>query len=159
MKQITFIFLIGLAISSCQTKSTDSSKGQELLNAAELVTNPKQMDGSVSKDTADYPVFHFEEPSTFDFGQLQKGEKVQHKFVFTNTGKTPLLINNAQASCGCTASDFSKNPIAPGEKGWVKVIYDSYNRPGSFQKTVTVFANTYPNTYLLTVIGDVSSKK
>lgn len=158
MKNIwTLLFLLSVTVA-CNLKKEDNANGEALLNAAELVNNPKQADGTVSKDTSEYPIFHFEEATTFDFGTLQEGEKVQHKFIFTNTGKTPLLINNAQASCGCTASDFSKTAIAPGQKGWVKVIYDSYNRPGSFQKTVTVFANTYPNTLLLTVIGDVQSK-
>ncbi|AEE20549.1 uncharacterized protein DUF1573 [Dokdonia sp. Hel_I_63] len=91
-----------------------------------------------------YPVIAFDE-SEFDFGNIEKGTTVEHKFTFTNTGKAPLVIVDAKSSCGCTVPEYSKNPVAPGEKGELLV---KYNGSGANQvtKTVTIKANTEKGT-------------
>ncbi len=89
----------------------------------------------------------FEETS-FDFGKIMDGEKVEHVFVFTNTGNVPLMISNAKGSCGCTVPQWPKNPIAPGATGEIKVVYNSKNKGKvggrNEKKTVTITANTDP---------------
>merc|ERR1712070_855742 len=68
---------------------------------------------------------------------------VESVFAFTNTGKSDLTIMDARGSCGCTVPEYPKNtPIAPGATGEIKVVFDSSNKPGPQQKTVTLMANT-----------------
>ncbi len=84
--------------------------------------------------------------STYDFGKIKEGIKVNHVFKFKNTGSNPLVIQDARASCGCTVPEYTKDTIAPGKEGNIKVIYDSGGRGGqTVDKTVTVTANTDPN--------------
>lgn len=78
-----------------------------------------------------------------------------HVFNFANMGKVPLVISSANASCGCTTPEWTKEPILPGKSGFLKVSYDPKNRPGSFTKTVTVYANVPNNTRVLTISGEV----
>ncbi|HVD98575.1 MAG TPA: DUF1573 domain-containing protein [Cytophagaceae bacterium] len=84
--------------------------------------------------------------SSFDFGKIDEGKKVEHIFKFKNTGENPLVLQDARASCGCTIPEYTKDTIAPGSEGELKVIYDSANKEGKIDKTVTVTANTEPAT-------------
>ena len=69
------------------------------------------------------------------------GEKTA-TFTFTNTGDAPLIINQLVASCGCTTPDYDKKPIAPGQKGTIKVTYNGKGKfPGYFKKSITVRTN------------------
>jgi Protein of unknown function (DUF1573) len=90
-----------------------------------------------------------------DFGNIKEGTMVTYEFVFTNTGKTPLVINTVQPSCGCTTPEWSREPIAPGAKGKIKAIYNTYGRPGNFQKYVTVKSNAVTGSVDLTIKGVV----
>ncbi|MBK1441507.1 DUF1573 domain-containing protein [Parapedobacter sp. ISTM3] len=95
------------------------------------------------------------ENDAYDFGKIKEGEKVEHEFKFTNTGTSPLIISNVQASCGCTTPEYSKNPIAPGDEGMVKVVFNSAGQLGKQHKVVTVMSNaSSPNT-LLHLRGEV----
>lgn len=91
--------------------------------------------------TGKAPVMAFEE-SAHNFGEVKEGEVVTHDFSFTNTGETPLIITSAVGSCGCTIPDYPKTPIAPGEKGIIKVQFNSKGFEGEKNKTVTIEANT-----------------
>jgi hypothetical protein len=75
-----------------------------------------------------------------DFGTISKGDNGSTEFTFKNTGKEPLIIANAQGSCGCTVPQWPKEPIAPGATGVIKVKYDT-NRPGPINKSVTISTN------------------
>lgn len=94
-----------------------------------------------------------------DFGVIkEENGKVRYDFQFTNTGGKPLIISDVRASCGCTSPDWSKEPILPGKKGFVSATYDPLNRPGPFNKSLTVISNaTTPNTVLY-IKGDVTAK-
>ncbi|MFW5644962.1 MAG: DUF1573 domain-containing protein [Bacteroidota bacterium] len=81
------------------------------------------------------------EKTEHDFGKVIEGEQVGWFFSYTNTGDGPLIIRRASATCGCTVPDFDKKPLAPGEKGQLKVVYDSRGRSGKDFKTVTVETN------------------
>ena len=72
---------------------------------------------------------------------MKKGEVVQHVYEVTNTGDKPLYINSVQPACGCTAPDYTKDAIAPGEKGQVTLSFDSKNFNGAVTKTAQVFMN------------------
>ena len=80
--------------------------------------------------------------TTHDFGYIQEsGGAVSHQFTFTNTGTKPLIIVSAHASCGCTKPEFPKKPIEPGKTGVVKITYKPKNRPGAFDKIVSITSN------------------
>lgn len=79
--------------------------------------------------------------SNFDFGNIKKGAKVNHVYEITNTGTNPLIISEVKPGCGCTAPDFTKDPIMPGKKGKITLSFDSTNFDGAVQKYADVFAN------------------
>ncbi|MBK7407756.1 MAG: DUF1573 domain-containing protein [Saprospirales bacterium] len=80
------------------------------------------------------------ETTEVDYGKIEQGADPYRVFKFTNTGKAPLVIENAKGSCGCTVPTYPKEPIAPGETSEIKVRYDT-NRIGKFTKTVTLTTN------------------
>ncbi len=105
------------------------------------------------------PAITFSE-KTYDFGNIIESDgKVSHTFEVTNAGKAVLLITNVQGSCGCAVSEWSKTPIVPGAKGFVKVIYNPENRPGTFNKTITVSNNSSESPVLLIIKGTVVRKE
>ena len=93
--------------------------------------------------------------TSFDFGKIKHNEPVSNTFTFTNEGTEPLVITSVQASCGCTVTEYSKDPIAPGGKGFVKATYNAA-KVGQFTKTVTVNANTEDAVVQLTIKGEVT---
>ena len=95
--------------------------------------------------------------TTFDFGKIVKGEPVTHEFTFVNSGNDALIISSVQASCGCTVTDYSKDPIPAGNTGFVKATYNAA-KAGVFSKTVTINANTADAVVLLTIKGEVLEK-
>lgn len=94
-----------------------------------------------------------------DFGQVpEEGGAVEHTFQFTNTGEVPVRILGVKASCGCTTPDWSKDEIKPGDQGYVIAQYDPSNRPGVFNKTLTVNTSAEPNVLMLNIKGIVKPR-
>jgi hypothetical protein len=89
------------------------------------------------------------------FGPIKQGEKFEHDFFFTNTGKTAMKIASAQGSCGCTVPEYPKEPVAPGATGKIHVTFNSAGKMGDQYKTITINANTRPNPIRLAVKGKV----
>jgi hypothetical protein len=89
------------------------------------------------------PVIEFNQLD-HDFGTIKEGEKVSYTYAVKNTGAAPLIIQNAQPSCGCTVPSWTKEPIPVGGTGFVKAEFDSNGKPGIQNKTITVTANTWP---------------
>jgi len=94
-----------------------------------------------------------------NFGKIMQGEKVGYNFIFTNEGDASLVILDASASCGCTVPKYSKEPISPGEKGSVEVVFDSSGRMGQQSKTVTLKTNGKVQVVYLTVKADIIRKE
>ena len=92
-----------------------------------------------------------------DFGTIMESGGIQaYTFEFTNTGDQPVTIQRVTSSCGCTTPDWTKEPVAPGKKGIVKV---SYHPSGAapFRKSVTVnIAGGNPKTVTLHINGNVT---
>jgi len=104
------------------------------------------------------PQISFEQ-TLHDFGKFKESDgKLTHKFEFVNTGGSPLVIQNVTASCGCTAPSWTKEPIPPGEKGYVAATFNPAGRPGPFRKYVTVASNSNPGSVRLTITGEVEPK-
>lgn len=97
--------------------------------------------------------------TSHDFGTIVEGTQATVEFEFTNTGDAPLVLSSVNASCGCTTPEWTKEPIMPGQKGKVKAVYNSTGRPGSFTKSITVQSNAKNGTVILTIKGNVESKK
>ena len=100
------------------------------------------------------------ENSEHDFGEIQeKGGKVSYKFSFKNDGYEPLLILSVKPSCGCTTPNWSKNPIKPGEEGFIIAQYNPRGRPGVFRKSLNVVTNQSikdkPNNIYIYIKGNV----
>ncbi|MBK5263418.1 MAG: DUF1573 domain-containing protein, partial [Peptostreptococcaceae bacterium] len=79
-------------------------------------------------------------------------------FNFKNDGTAPLILNNVQASCGCTTPSWTREPVAPGAKGVIKVSYDPRNRPGVLNKTIRVSSNAENSDVVLTIQGEVTPR-
>ena len=111
--------------------------------------------GYQNVDKDDLPTIAFEE-THFDMGRMVQGNKVEHRFIFTNKGGSALVITDVRGSCGCTVGkDWPKEPIQPGGKGGITVTFDSEGRTGRQDRTVTVVANTSPPSTVLTLSGEV----
>ena len=89
-----------------------------------------------------------------DFGEIPKGVPVSVEFSFTNTGDEALIIKDVVTSCGCTASDYAREPILPGKSSKIKVTYNAAN-PGAFTKTITVNSNGQEAVKVLNIKGVV----
>ncbi|HYD92252.1 MAG TPA: DUF1573 domain-containing protein [Flavobacterium sp.] len=91
---------------------------------------------------------------SFNFGDIEKGKPVSHEFSFVNTTDETILITKVKASCGCTATNYTKTPIKPGETGTVTATYNAANK-GSFSKTITVTTNDSDVNKVLSIKGKV----
>jgi len=87
------------------------------------------------------PKIQFEQ-TTYDFGRIrEEGGKVTGRFTFTNVGTEDLVLTNVRPGCGCTAANYSHDPVAPGQQGYIEATYNPYNRPGGFTKNIRVTTN------------------
>ncbi len=97
--------------------------------------------GQTVQAKAGGPVITFEK-STFDFGDMYQGDKVEHTFKFTNTGNEALVITNVQVTCGCTTpKGWPRDPIAPGGKGEITLGFNSTGKMAKQNKVVTIVSN------------------
>ena len=103
-----------------------------------------------------YPVITFEKVE-HDFGTIEQGTNVETVFAFTNTGDAPLVITNASSSCGCTVPEKPNGPIAPGEKGEIKVHFNGSGQ-NLVTKIVTLTANTQAGQEQVRIKAFVSPK-
>lgn len=109
--------------------------------------NAKQLENAPSIEFAD---------KVWDFGTLSGNEKVEHEYVFTNKGKSDLIIRKVQAGCGCTATDPGKTVLKPGESSSIKAVFDSRGQRGKQNKGITVVTNDPANpNIILRLTGEV----
>ena len=73
--------------------------------------------------------------------------------MFKNTGKAPLIIKDADSSCGCTIPEIPKHPTQPGEYGNIKAVFNTKGKIGSQNKVITVYTNGSPSTVKLSLSG------
>jgi len=92
-----------------------------------------------------------------DYGTIEQGSNGECEFKFTNKGKSPILLTNVAASCGCTIPEWPKEPILPGKSSSIKVSYNT-NIQGNFHKSITVSSNAINNTLILQIKGNVTPK-
>lgn len=92
-----------------------------------------------------------------DYGEIIQHADPVRKVKFTNTGTEPLIIKNAQGSCGCTVPLWPKEPIMPGETSEIEIHYAT-DRIGAIMKTVTITTNEEGVSHVIQVKGNVKVK-
>ena len=100
------------------------------------------------------PVIKFNNPIA-SIGKIVSGEKAGMDFVFINTGMKNLIILDAKASCGCTIPEWHKNPVLPGKKGVIRVVYDSSGELGMQNKSIRIISNARNNETDLIISAEV----
>jgi len=107
-----------------------------------------------NSSTEKLPEIKFNEQE-HNFGKVKPGETVGCYFKYKNTGKKPLIISSAHATCGCTVPEFSKEPLAPGQNGFLKVVFDTSGRSGMQSKSITIESNASNNVVILRIRAEI----
>lgn len=183
MRFLLIIAISGLTLMGCNKTSEITENNQQKNTEIEseesvLVTTEESAEESVqesvqeiSKDAETLETTTYKEPKatgkqpkiqfnqkTFDYGMIEQGDKVQYKFMFTNTGDADLIIKDAQASCGCTTPSYPFVPIKPGETGSIGVTFSSVGKMGTQRPSITVTSNAHPRVTTLHLEGFVTDK-
>lgn len=93
---------------------------------------------------------------TLDLGVIKQGTPTKGTFVVTNVSNEPLIIEQANPTCGCTISDYTKEPIAAGKTGNINATYNGANA-GHFDKHLTVKFAGVDEMKSITLTGEVKS--
>ena len=122
----------------CSFFLIDFAQGQE-----KIIINPNAPEISFEKELVDMGTYNqYDDDSS------------RCEFIFTNTGKEPLIIEKAKGSCGCTVPEWPKEPIAPGETAVMKVNYDE-KRVGPYTKSITITSNAKTSPKVVKVKGKI----
>lgn len=141
-----FLIAAGMIIlSACG--NNEAQQSQESANVSTATVN--------NADEA--PVIKFTN-DVYDFGKINEGEKVAYDFEFVNEGKSPLIVSNVAATCGCTVPERPTEPIAPGKTGKIRAVFNSSNKAGLQDRAITITANTIPAETQVRLIGEVIKK-
>ena len=143
IKKIAAGFSLAIALAACNQTSTQQQA------TADTGSKPAT---TINAATAAAMKFDTE---AHDFGKIKQGDKVTYEFKYTNTGKSPLIISDAYASCGCTTPEIEKKPIQPGATSFVKVTFNSAGKSGLQDKLITIVANTVPAENRVHLTGEV----
>ena len=103
------------------------------------------------------PQIYFAETS-FDFGDITQGDKVEHVFEFENTGNEPLILTDVRTTCGCTAPEWPREPVIPGAKAQVKVVFNSAGKIGIQNKVITIMSNSVNSPARVKIVTNVLAK-
>ncbi|MES2690951.1 MAG: DUF1573 domain-containing protein [Bacteroidota bacterium] len=138
MKKLFFmgLTLIGFTVLAIAQQQEHGSAGSEIV----LYNTPQSVCNWQS--------------TTHEFGTIEQGKPVSCTYSFTNNGKEPLIVTSVQPACGCTTQSYSKEPVAPGKKGFVTLTYNAA-ATGKFSKSATVVTNS--ESFALTFTGEVSA--
>jgi hypothetical protein len=158
-KNLIFALAIAFGMGACdQAQKTINEGTTQDRTATAVVQDPQSVpvnnpntgapENMASSENA--PVMTFTE-TEHDFGNITQAKKVSHTFNFKNTGQSPLVIQSASATCGCTVPEWPKEPIAPGESGKITVEFDPTGKLGQQAKQVTIRANTQPEINQVTI--------
>ena len=145
MKYNILFCLLGLFFVACNPSAgvdgKPSKTNKDGFSKSDIIRMP--VSANEPLDTTLVAKMDFEE-TTFEFGTVLEGKQVEHVFKFTNTGKVPLIISDAKATCGCTVPSYPTEPIAPGESSEVSVKFNTAGKKLDQSKPVSLIANTFP---------------
>lgn len=160
---IIALSIIGFGLVSCKKENKEAQTAESVAtDSSAAATTPADSAVGPATTEAATPA-QSNQPSTslalsesnFDFGNIKKGDKVEHVYEVTNTGKNPLVISEVKPGCGCTAPDFTKEPILPGKKGKITLHFDSSSFDGNVQKYADVYANVEKSPIKLTFTANI----
>ena len=123
-----------------------------------LLLNAAYAQEESTVEVTDGPKIAFSE-DTHDFGDIEQGTKVSHVFSFENAGTEPLILSNVLTTCGCTATDWPRDPIAPGSGGKIEVSFNSAGKMGKQNKVITVVSNAVNAQERVKIITNVLPRK
>ena len=146
-KSLSLAVLASLALLSC--KKENQVHSHEAVTEQTAPAEPKVIDPNAKFGTMEFANLEY------NFGDISEDNVVETVFKFTNTGEADLVISNAKGSCGCTVPDFPKTPIKPGESHKIDVKFDSQNRRGFQNKSVTIISNAQPNIQVLRIKAEI----
>ena len=144
MRKLILSLFIALSLTACTNNSASTTIESD--STGKMVA------------AVDAPVIKFEE-EIYDFKVITEGESVKYEFKFKNTGKTPLIISNATATCGCTIPEYPTKPVKPGEDGVIKVVFNSQGKVGMQDKVISIVSNANPNLATVHIVGEEKAKK
>ncbi|MEO1436268.1 MAG: DUF1573 domain-containing protein [Bacteroidota bacterium] len=139
MKRLFLLFAAALLVNISMMQAQDEAKA--VLTAAE--------------ETA---LVEWVAPTSHDFGAIPQGTPVKTVFKMKNLQSEPLLIDNVRTTCGCTAPDWTKDPVLPGATTEINVSYNAA-KMGKFNKVVKVYLKGQKEPELLIIQGEVKSKE
>jgi hypothetical protein len=128
-----------------------------LIASVQSYAQEKKVLDNIGNTNESQASFKFESEE-YNFGTIEQGESVTHEFKFTNTGNEPLIIANAEGSCGCTVPIFPKEPILKNQSSSIKVTFNSTGKFGIQDKTVTLTSNAKQNPMIIHIKGTVTKQ-
>lgn len=156
MKRLFLLLGLVYGLLACNSGPTkDVPEGQL---SANIINAPRTANGIDANAVKGVPKLHFAD-TNYNFGWMGEGEQATHEFSFVNEGKSPLIISGATTTCGCTVPEFSREPIAPGKSGLLKVTFSSQGKWGHILKSIVVSSNAFPAVQVLTITADINPKK
>jgi len=144
LKKYILLLLVSVSMISCDNRRKDK-----------IADDASTQTALALKDSTTVQIID----SSYNFGKVTDGEKVEYSYRFKNTGTKPLVIVDASASCGCTVPQKPEKPILPGDIGFIKIVFDSKGRVGNAHKTINVISNANPEFPPLVLTGDVEALK
>ncbi|ATP55209.1 hypothetical protein CPT03_01390 [Pedobacter ginsengisoli] len=154
MKKILLLAAVALTLASCQSKTDKNVNTVSAETDSAAIASKADSAKAEAVRRVDGPVLTFE-TSNYYFGKIEKGEKVSYSFKFRNTGKMPLIIKEAIATCGCTVPEVPKEPIKPGQAGELNVVFNSAGKTGRQDKIVSVRSNALNSAIELHLTGEI----
>lgn len=154
VKLLAFALLV-TSVSFAQTKKKSKAATKTVTTAPVVAPAAPALVATPAAQTPQTPSQLKWEKETHEFGTIEQGKPVSYEFTFTNTTSKDVTLTNVKASCGCTATNYTKTAIKPGEKGTVTATYNAA-AGGAFHKTVTVMTseeNSAPK--IITIKGTV----
>lgn len=104
------------------------------------------------------PYIEFLSPE-HDFQDMVQGEVGQHTFAFVNSGTHPLILSNVIVTCGCTATQWPRQPIIPGDTAKITVKFDSSGKVGRQNKVITVVSNAVNSQEKIKIVANILPSK
>lgn len=150
MKKIGLIIgaVAFLSIGSLSAQVTHSEKIGTAVHSVQSTQPITQL----SKSKLEFAV------TTHDFGNIVQGDKVAYTFEFKNSGEEPLILSNVLTTCGCTATNWPRNPIPPGGSSEISATFNSAGKSGKQNKVITVISNAANGNQRVSIISNVTPK-
>lgn len=156
-RNILILAVLAVGFTSCKKdESPDQLVVDEQFEAAAVENQQIMSQDALIADAQSKPLTNLVlSENHWDFKDVKKGESVEHVYEVTNMGENPLIISQVKPGCGCTAPDYTREPIMPGQKGQITLKFDSSNFDGLQNKQAEVYANVEKNPIVLSFSANV----